>query len=50
MHFSPFVFVVAYVHINRLFQLNSGFWITSQNVHRLPITSVMVVTKFLDDI
>jgi len=50
MHFSPFVFVVVYAYIDRLFQLDSGFWITSQNVHRLPITSVMVVAKFLDDI
>jgi hypothetical protein len=49
-HCSPSVFVVAYAYIDRLIQLNSGFRITSQNVHRLLITSVMVAAKFLDDI
>jgi len=49
VHCSPSVFVVAYAYIDRLIQLNSGFRITSQNVHRLLITSVMVAAKFLDD-
>eukprot|EP01018_Ginkgo_biloba_P024854 Gb_27229 [translate_table: standard] len=49
-HCSPSVFIVAYVYIDRLIELNPGFLITSLNVHRLLITSVVVATKFLDDL
>eukprot|EP01018_Ginkgo_biloba_P014119 Gb_03254 [translate_table: standard] len=48
VHCSPSVFVVAYAYIDRLIQL--GFRITSLNVHRLLITSVMLASKFLDDL
>ncbi|KAH9315161.1 hypothetical protein KI387_023788, partial [Taxus chinensis] len=48
-HCSPSVIVVAYAYIDRFIQLNSGFLITSLNVHRLLITSVMLAAKFLDD-
>eukprot|EP01018_Ginkgo_biloba_P024855 Gb_27223 [translate_table: standard] len=49
-HCSPSVFVVSYAYIDRLIEMNPGFLITSLNVHRLLITSVMVATKFLDDL
>ncbi|KAL2611198.1 hypothetical protein R1flu_022890 [Riccia fluitans] len=46
---SPSCFVVAYAYIDRLTQQQPGIPITSLNVHRLLITSVMVAAKFLDD-
>jgi len=49
-HCSPSVFVVAYAYIDRLMLNHPGFRLTSLNVHRLLITSVMVATKFLDDL
>ncbi|GLJ18726.1 hypothetical protein SUGI_0334120 [Cryptomeria japonica] len=47
---SPSAFVVAYVYIDRLILNNPTFRITSLNIHRLITTSVMVATKFLDDL
>ena len=47
---SPSAFVVAYVYIDRLILNNATFRITSLNIHRLLITSMMVATKFLDDL
>ncbi|GLJ18728.1 hypothetical protein SUGI_0334140 [Cryptomeria japonica] len=47
---SPSVFVVAYIYIDRLLLNNPNFLLTSLNVHRLLITSVMVAVKFLDDL
>ena len=49
-HCSPSVFVVAYAYIDRLMLSHPEFRLTSLNVHRLLITSVMVATKFLDDL
>ncbi|KAH9323064.1 hypothetical protein KI387_017703 [Taxus chinensis] len=49
IHCSPSVFVVAYAYIDRLIQFHPQFRITSQNVHRLLITSVMVASKFVED-
>lgn len=49
-HCSLSVFVVAYAYIDRLMLNHPGFRLTSLNVHRLLITSVMVATKFLDDL
>lgn len=46
---SPACFVVAYVYIDRLMQRQPDLPITSLNVHRLLITSVMTAAKFLDD-
>lgn len=46
---SPPVFVVAYVYIDRLCQLHPHFRISSTNVHRLLITTIMVASKFLED-
>eukprot|EP01018_Ginkgo_biloba_P011075 Gb_27039 [translate_table: standard] len=50
MRCSPSVFVVAYAYIDRLIKFNSTFQITSLNVHRLLITSVMLAAKFIDDV
>ncbi|GLJ31983.1 hypothetical protein SUGI_0643730 [Cryptomeria japonica] len=48
---SPSVFVVAYAYIDRLIYYHSKtFRVTSLNVHRLLITSVMIAAKFLDDV
>ncbi|XP_044483848.1 cyclin-P3-1-like [Mangifera indica] len=45
---SPSCFVVAYIYIDRfLQQLNA--YLTSLNVHRLLITSIMIAAKFIDD-
>ncbi|XP_010524444.1 PREDICTED: cyclin-U4-1 [Tarenaya hassleriana] len=47
---SPSCFVVAYVYLDRFTHLQPSLPITSFNLHRLLITSVMVSAKFLDDI
>ena len=50
VHCSSSVFVVAYAYIDRLSQFHPQFRITSVNVHRLLITTVMVASKFLEDL
>ncbi|WCJ21531.1 cyclin p1 1 [Euphorbia peplus] len=45
---SPSCFVVAHVYVDRFVQ-NTDIPLTSLNVHRLLITSVMVAAKFIDD-
>lgn len=45
---STCCFVVAYVYIER-FLRSRGVRLTSLNVHRLFITSVLVAAKFMDD-
>ncbi|XP_043721027.1 cyclin-P3-1-like [Telopea speciosissima] len=45
---SPSCFVVAYIYIERFMQ-RTDIHLTSLNVHRLVITSVMVAAKFIDD-
>ncbi|XP_010255964.1 PREDICTED: cyclin-P3-1-like isoform X2 [Nelumbo nucifera] len=45
---SPSCFVVAYIYMDRFLQ-RTDIYLTSLNVHRLLITSVMVAAKFLDD-
>lgn len=47
---SSSVLVVAYVYIDRLIQFHPQFRITPVNVHRLLITTVMVASKFLEDL
>lgn len=42
-------FVLALVYIDRLIQTNPSFVVTSLNIHRLLITSVMLAAKFFDD-
>ncbi|GLJ31979.1 hypothetical protein SUGI_0643690 [Cryptomeria japonica] len=50
IHCSPSVFVVAYAYIDRLIQFHPQFKISSQNVHRLIIVTVMVASKFVEEI
>lgn len=45
---SPSCFVVAHIYVDR-FLRSSDVHLTSLNVHRLLITSVMVAAKFFDD-
>lgn len=45
---SPSCFVAAQIYMDRYFQRRGGY-LTSFNVHRLLITSVMVAAKFMDD-
>jgi hypothetical protein len=47
---SPSCFVVGYVFIDRLIHRQPDLLVTSLNVHRLLVTSVMVATKMLDDV
>ncbi|KAJ1702289.1 hypothetical protein LUZ63_002068 [Rhynchospora breviuscula] len=49
-HLAPPVYVVAYVYMDRLCQFNQGLHIVSTNVHRLLITSIMVASKFVEDL
>ncbi|WOL07587.1 cyclin-P2-1-like [Canna indica] len=46
---APPVYVVAYVYMDRLCQFNPGLRICSMNVHRLLITTVMMASKFVED-
>ncbi|CAI0449692.1 unnamed protein product [Linum tenue] len=46
---SPSCFVVAYVYLDRFAQKQPSIPISSLNVHRLLITSVLVSAKFMDD-
>lgn len=45
---SPSCFVVAQIYVDRFIQ-GTNLQLTSLNVHRLLITSVMVAAKFIDD-
>ncbi|PHT41350.1 Cyclin-U4-1 [Capsicum baccatum] len=47
-HMSSSLFVVAYVYLERFLNL-TGCLLTSLNVHRLLITSIMLDIKFVDD-
>lgn len=47
---SPSCFVVAYVFIDRVVHRQPDQPVTSLNVHRLLVTSVMVAAKTLDDV
>eukprot|EP00743_Colponemidia_sp_Colp-15_P003663 GILK01003954.1.p1 GENE.GILK01003954.1~~GILK01003954.1.p1 ORF type:complete len:229 (-),score=14.68 GILK01003954.1:156-842(-) len=42
-------FVLALIYIDRAVKRNNGFIVTSLNVHRLLISSVMLAAKFFDD-
>lgn len=45
---SPSCFVVAYVYLERFLSLTDCL-LTSLNVHRLLITSIVLAVKFVDD-
>ncbi|CAA7029539.1 unnamed protein product [Microthlaspi erraticum] len=47
---GPSVYVVAYVYIDRFCQTNPGFRISLNNVHRLLITTIMVASKYVEDL
>ncbi|XP_076927114.1 cyclin-U2-1-like [Bidens hawaiensis] len=46
---GPSVYVVAYVYIDRFCRSHPEFRITGRNVHRLLITTVMVASKYVED-
>ncbi|GJP29346.1 hypothetical protein CLOM_g16469 [Closterium sp. NIES-68] len=46
---SPACFVLAYIYVEKMVERHDDMVVTSLNVHRLLITSVMVAAKFLDD-
>lgn len=45
---SPSCFVVAHIYVDRLLQ-HTEIKLTSLNIHRLLITSIMLAAKFMDD-
>ncbi|KAL8229695.1 hypothetical protein R6Q57_014595 [Mikania cordata] len=47
---GPSVYVIAYVYIDRFCSVLPEFQITRRNVHRLLITSIMVSSKYVEDI
>lgn len=49
-HIAPPVYVVAYIYIDRLCNFHPDFRISSCNVHRLLIISIMVASKFVEDL
>ncbi|KAJ6972084.1 cyclin-U2-1-like [Populus alba x Populus x berolinensis] len=46
---GPSVYVVAYAYIDRFCQANPEFRIDARNVHRLLITTIMVASKYVED-
>lgn len=45
---SPSCFVIAHIYVDRFLKGTDGH-LTSLNVHRLLITTIMVAAKFIDD-
>ncbi|KAJ6811299.1 cyclin-P3-1-like isoform X2 [Iris pallida] len=45
---SPSCFILAHIYIDRFLQ-QPDFLLTSFNVHRLLVTSVVIAAKFIDD-
>jgi len=43
-------FVLALIYIDRIVKLHPEFTISSLNIHRLLVTSVMLAAKFFDDV
>jgi len=43
-------YILALIYIDRIIQKRCDFFITSLNVHRLLITSVLVASKYFDDV
>ncbi|KAL0397733.1 UNVERIFIED_CONTAM: Cyclin-U2-1 [Sesamum calycinum] len=46
---GPSVYVVAYAYIDRFCQFYPEFRIGARNVHRLLITTIMVASKYVED-
>lgn len=47
---SEETFILALIYIDQVVQFNPDFVISSLNVHRLLITSIMLASKFFDDV
>lgn len=47
---SPSCFVVGFVYIDRLSHKHPDSLVSSLNVHRLLVTSVLVASKMMDDV
>lgn len=43
-------YIIALVYVDTIIQRNKAFVISSLNIHRLLITSIMLAAKFYDDI
>lgn len=46
---SPSCFVVAYIYMDKFIQA-TNYYLTSLNAHRLLIASVLLATKFIEDV
>lgn len=46
---GPSVYVIAYVYIDRFCKNFPGFQVNARNVHRLLITTIMVASKYVED-
>ncbi|KAI3991926.1 hypothetical protein MKX01_012871 [Papaver californicum] len=46
---APSIYVVAYIYIDRFCQIHKEFRITNTNVHKFLITTIMVASKFVED-
>lgn len=42
--------ILSLIYIDRLIEFNRSFMLTSRNIHRLLITSLVVAAKFIDDL
>jgi len=47
---SEETFILALIYIDQVVQFNPEFVISSLNIHRLLITSIMLASKFFDDV
>jgi len=47
---SEETFILALIYMDQVVQFNPDFVISSLNVHRLLITSIMLASKFFDDV
>lgn len=47
---SEETFILALIYMDQVVQFNPDFIISSLNVHRLLITSIMLASKFFDDV
>lgn len=47
---SEETFILALIYMDQMVQFNPDFVISSLNVHRLLITSIMLASKFFDDV
>ncbi|XAR54157.1 hypothetical protein NMG60_11029175 [Bertholletia excelsa] len=46
---GPPVYVVAYAYIDRFCQIHPEFRVSARNVHRLLITTILVASKYVED-